>query len=102
MLMRTEVGSGGVAEAALSINLGQEANDVVERLDSHFRALIDLAITEGGSFYLTHHRWATGQQLRAAHPALPGVLRARARFDPGGVFDSSWARAIATSLAEAT
>ncbi len=69
------------------------------RAAGDFRALHDLAIAEGGSFYLTYHRWATGRQLLAAHPSLPAVLRDRARFDPDGTFDSAWARAITKAIA---
>ena len=57
-----------------------------------FRALIDLALRRGGSYYLTYHRWATRAQVEAAHPRMREFLRAKAERDPGGLFQSEWYR----------
>ncbi|PYQ44675.1 MAG: hypothetical protein DMF77_06700 [Acidobacteria bacterium] len=57
-----------------------------------FRALIDLALGRGGSFYLTHHRWATRAQVEAGHPRMRDFLRAKTERDPDGLFQSEWYR----------
>jgi len=57
-----------------------------------FRALIDLALRRGGSYYLTYHRWATRAQVEAAYPRMPEFLRAKAERDPLGLFQSEWYR----------
>ncbi|PYP99306.1 MAG: hypothetical protein DMF82_25225 [Acidobacteria bacterium] len=57
-----------------------------------FRALIDLALRRGGSYYLTYHRWATRAQVEAAHPRMAEFLRAKAERDPRGLFQSEWYR----------
>jgi FAD/FMN-containing dehydrogenase len=57
-----------------------------------FRALIDLALRRGGSYYLTYHRWATRAQVEAAYPRMPEFLRAKADRDPRGLFQSEWYR----------
>jgi hypothetical protein len=57
-----------------------------------FRRLIDLALAEGGSFYLTYHRWATRAQLDAAHPRLGEFLERKLEWDPAERFQSEWYR----------
>ncbi len=54
------------------------------------RDLIDAAIAEGGTFYLTYHRWATREQLLAAHPRLPAMLAEKDTRDPRGLIGSTW------------
>jgi FAD/FMN-containing dehydrogenase len=60
------------------------------RADATFRALFDLALGRGGSFYLTYGRHATAAQLDAAHPRLREMLRQKDARDPRGVFRSTW------------
>ena len=55
-----------------------------------FRALIDRAITFGGSYYLTYHKFARRDQVEACHPRLAGVLQAKRRLDPKLRFQSDW------------
>jgi len=64
----------------------------IEKASSDFRAVADLALKFGGSFYLTYHRWFTTDQLLAAHPRLLEFLAAKEVADPHGVFDSDWLR----------
>ena len=59
-----------------------------------FRRLIDHAIAQGGSFYLTYHRHARRDQLLACYPELPEMLRLKRTYDPDGLFQSEWYRAI--------
>lgn len=60
-----------------------------------FRALIDLAIAAGGSYYLTYHRWATREQVEASHPRIREFLQLKRQHDPAGLFTSDWHRHIA-------
>jgi FAD/FMN-containing dehydrogenase len=55
-----------------------------------FRALIDLALARGGSYYLTYHRFATIEQLEAGHPRFGEFAAAKARLDPNDRFMSDW------------
>jgi FAD/FMN-containing dehydrogenase len=64
-----------------------------------FRALHDAALALGGSFFLTYHRHATREQLLAAHPSLPGFLKAKAQHDPHERFTSDWYRHLLRLLA---
>lgn len=57
-----------------------------------FRRIIDRAIERAGSFYLTYHRWATRDQLLAAHPSFPAFLQAKLAADPEERFQSQWYR----------
>lgn len=57
-----------------------------------FRALIDLAIAHGGSFYLTYHRWATRRQVDACHPRFGEFLELQRAHDPTRRWQSDWLR----------
>ena len=59
-----------------------------------FQALIQIAITYGGSYYLTYHRYATHQQLKACYPQMDEFLKLKTEFDPGRLFVSEWFRHI--------
>jgi FAD/FMN-containing dehydrogenase len=57
-----------------------------------FRALIDLALSFGGSYFLTYHRWARRDQIERAYPRFVEFLRAKEAHDPDGRFQSEWWR----------
>ena len=57
-----------------------------------FRALIDLGLEHGGSYYLTYHRWARRDQVERAHPRLREFLALKRQHDPEEVFQSNWYR----------
>lgn len=86
--------------ACLVVNLHVD-HDEAGRADAigRFRALIDVALGHGGSFYLTYHRWATSGQLRAAHPGLVGFLRRTGELDPERRFESDWSASLRERLA---
>ena len=84
--------------ACVIFNLHDEHSPAgLEHAAACFRALIDLALDRGGSFYLTYHRFATREQLLRAYPQLPAFIAAKRRLDPAGVFDSEWWRWIAAT-----
>lgn len=64
----------------------------IEKSTGAFRALIDLALSLGGSFYLTYHRWARRDQIERAYPRFAEFLREKSRFDPSQRFQSEWWR----------
>jgi FAD/FMN-containing dehydrogenase len=57
-----------------------------------FRRLNDLAIAQGGSFYLTYGRFATRQQIETCYPQFSEFLRLKRRYDPDERFQSDWYR----------
>jgi FAD/FMN-containing dehydrogenase len=66
--------------------------DGIARAADHFRCLIDRAIEQDGSYYLTYHRWATAAQALRCHPKLVEFLDRKRAHDPGGIFQSDWYR----------
>ena len=66
----------------------------VTRAADAFRALIDLAIARGGSFYLAYHRWARRDQIEACYPQMPEWLALKRRHDSGERFQSEWYRHV--------
>jgi FAD/FMN-containing dehydrogenase len=57
-----------------------------------FRALIDLAASREGSYYLTYHRWARREQFERSYPQFASFLAEKKRFDPRRRFQSEWYR----------
>jgi FAD/FMN-containing dehydrogenase len=64
----------------------------IARAADAFRALIDLGIAHGGSYYLTYHRWARKDQVEHCYPQLPAFLALKRQRDPYEVFQSTWYR----------
>jgi FAD/FMN-containing dehydrogenase len=64
----------------------------VENAACTFRALIDLAIARGGSYYLTYHRFATRKQVAACYPQFADFLALKKKYDPAERFQSDWYR----------
>ncbi len=64
----------------------------IDHAAESFRGLINLAISHGGSYYLTYHHFATPSQLEACYPRVHSFFAAKRRFDPGERFQSDWYR----------
>lgn len=64
----------------------------IGRTAESFRGLNDAALRQGGSFYLTYHRWATRQQVEAAYPQFERFLALKRQHDPDERFTSDWYR----------
>jgi len=65
-------------------------DDGIARSKQAARALIDAAAAEGGSFFLTYHRWATRAQVERCHPRFPDFLAQKRVHDPREIFRSDW------------
>ena len=66
-----------------------------------FRRLIDLAIEQGGKYYLTYHRWASGEQVEKCYPQFPEFLQLKRRHDPEERFQSDWYRHYRKAFSDA-
>ena len=64
----------------------------IEDAQGQFQAFIDAALSMGGSYFLTYHRWARKDQVLQAYPQFPEFLRRKLRFDPEERFQSEWYR----------
>jgi FAD/FMN-containing dehydrogenase len=64
----------------------------IARAAEVFRELIDLAIAQNGSYYLTYHRWARRDQVELCYPQMREFLAAKRRIDPEELFQSDWYR----------
>jgi FAD/FMN-containing dehydrogenase len=79
--------------ACVIFNLHTEHSKTeIARAADAFRALIDLAVSYQGSYFLTYHRWAERSQVKAAYPNFEEFLREKIHHDPSQVFQSEWWR----------
>jgi FAD/FMN-containing dehydrogenase len=62
------------------------------RSGEDFRRLIDRAIEQGGSYFLTYHRHARCDQLLTCYPEFPEFMRRKWHWDADGRFASDWSR----------
>ena len=62
------------------------------RASDAFRALIDIGLRHGGSYYPTYHRYALRRQVEAAFPQFADFLKLKRKYDPGELFQSDWYR----------
>jgi FAD binding domain-containing protein len=67
---------------------------------SAFVRLIDHAIAQQGSYFLTYHRYARPDQLFTCHPGLPAWLAKKREIDPNGIFQSDWYQHLLRLTAE--
>ena len=79
--------------ACVIFNLHVDHDPVnLARSGEDFRRLIDRAIEQGGSYFLTYHRHALRNQLLACYPEFPEFMQRKRRWDPEGRFASDWSR----------
>lgn len=79
--------------ACIIFNLHADHDDAsLARSADLFRALIDLALERGGSYYLTYHRYATREQVLAAYAQFREFLQLKLAYDPEERFQSEWYR----------
>jgi len=72
--------------------LVEHSSTGIEAAQRQFQTLIDCALEEGGSFYLTYHKWARKDQIETAYPQFEAFLGNKERYDPYGTFSSEWYR----------
>jgi len=75
----------------LNLHINHTKPDIARAAEA-FRRLIDIAISLGGSYYLTYHRWATKAQLLQCYPKFPEFLQKKIAYDPNERFQSDWYR----------
>ena len=81
--------------ACIVMNLHADHDEAgLATVRSAFRAVLDAALARGGTYYLAYHRFARPDQVLAAYPQLPGLLR-----DADGPCRSDWYRHYAAEFA---
>ena len=70
--------------------LVEHSSEGKRKAAQQFQMLIDCALNEGGSFYLTYHRWARRDQVETAYPQFRSFLERKSRWDPTTLFSSDW------------
>lgn len=55
-------------------------------------ALIDLALSFDGNFYLTYHKFASQAQVESGYPQFRRFLDLKKQYDPDEIFQSEWYR----------
>ena len=79
--------------ACVIFNLHVEHTAVGIAAAAHsFRALIDVALSLDGSYFLTYHRFASREQVEGAYPQFPDFLAKKRAYDPQERFSSDWYR----------
>jgi FAD/FMN-containing dehydrogenase len=72
--------------------------DGVQLARTQFLALIDIARSLGGSYFLTYHRWASKQQIVDCHPRIYEFLQRKKTLDPQDRFVSDWLKHLRNTL----
>jgi FAD/FMN-containing dehydrogenase len=72
----------------------------LQRSESAFRRLIDMAARRGGTYYLTYHRYAARNQVETCYPQFGEFLRLKKKYDPEERFQSDWYRHYRTMFAD--
>lgn len=73
----------------------------IARAKQAFVRLIDHAIAQHGSYYLTYHRYARADQLTACYPELPAWIDHKRGLDSQQLFASDWYHHIQSAVAGA-
>lgn len=74
-----------------NLHVDHDARGLAQSADA-FRRLIDIAIHHHGTYFLTYHRHASHEQLRACYPTFDRFLSDKKHHDPQEVFQSDWYR----------
>ena len=74
-----------------NLHVDRTSTGLIHAADA-FRALIDIGLRHGGSYYPTYHRYALRRQVETAFPQFPEFLKLKRKYDPGEVFQSDWYR----------
>jgi FAD/FMN-containing dehydrogenase len=74
-----------------NLHVERTSSSVIRASDA-FRALIDIGLRHGGSYYPTYHRYALKRQVEAAFPQFEDFLKLKRKYDPAEIFQSDWYR----------
>ncbi len=58
----------------------------IEKAEMWTRKLVDLALREGGTYYLTYQLYPTLTQIRQAYPRINFFFQEKRTYDPKGLF----------------
>ena len=72
--------------------LVEHSSNGLDSAKGQFQALIDCALSLGGSYYLTYHPWARKDQLLTAYPGFRRFTERKSHYDPNTLFNSNWYR----------
>ena len=70
--------------------LVDHTQDGIKIAKTQFQGLIDAALNEGGSYYLTYHKWARKDQVESAYPQFIDFINEKEFRDPSNLFTSNW------------
>ncbi|HSD74122.1 MAG TPA: FAD-binding oxidoreductase [Steroidobacteraceae bacterium] len=86
--------------ACIVMNLRVAHTDAgLQKAQWEFQRLIDFALEQGGSYFLTYHRWARKDQVLRAYPQFIEFLKLKRHYDPDERFQSEWYRHYRTMFA---
>jgi FAD/FMN-containing dehydrogenase len=74
-----------------NLHVDRTSTGLIRTADA-FRALIDIGLRHGGSYYPTYHRYALQRQVEAAFPQFEQFLKLKRKYDPAELFQSDWYR----------
>ncbi len=70
-----------------NVRLSAEGQDRAARVT---RELVDAAIEQGGTYYLTYQLYPTPDQLHRAYPDARRAFERKRHYDPGELFSSQF------------
>jgi FAD/FMN-containing dehydrogenase len=79
------------AGVTFHVHVERTSTGLIRAADA-FRALIDIGLRYGGSYYPTYHRYAVRRQIDACFPQFQDFLKLKRKYDPTELFQSDWYR----------
>jgi FAD/FMN-containing dehydrogenase len=74
-----------------NVHVERTSTGLIRAADA-FRALIDIGLRYGGSYYPTYHRYAVRRQVDSCFPQFQDFLKLKRKYDPSELFQSDWYR----------
>ena len=68
----------------------ERSPDGIQRIQKITQEIIDLALSYGGTFYLTYQNHATADQLRSAYPMIDEFFAKKLEYDPWERFQNTF------------
>ena len=70
----------------------EHGHEGIRKSANVFRKLISAALSFGGNYFLTYHRFIEKDDLEACYPKFAEFLKLKLKFDPDEIFQSQWYR----------